>query len=536
MQRVHDDLADVADLEGREGDFFYWGKLRFQVFKGFHERVRGIHLVVAVGTDEQQVSRLLIGHEQLEQFERRDVRPLHVVNKKYERMLRLGEGADKLQKCAVESVLRFGWRQLGGHWLFADDEFQIGQHFDDDRRVGAHRVQKFFFPYRNGGVAFRKQLANQAAECLNARAIRCVAVELVIFSTNKITAPRHHRFVDFLDEFCFANARKARHGEQHRVALRGFVESSEQKLRLPLTPVQFLGNQKTVGHIFFPQRKNLDTARFLPLPGAFFQIGFQSLQTLIARFGRFFEQFQHDFRQNGWHSGAALCRRNGHPRKVCMHEYCSVARWERRRPGEQFVESGAERIKVGAVVNRAVHAPGLFGRDVVQRAFQIAVADNADGFVGQQSSDAEVYQPDILPLCVHQNIVGLDVFVDDVAVVQLGQHIGEPDSYREKHVERQGLFACDLAQSHAAKILHHQSRATGEFVQFEHFDRAFKIELLGDVIFPAQFCHFPGVGKLARADFQNHDLPVSLPHSAADGAAFVRQEGFFYIKIWDNYH
>ena len=39
-----------------------------------------------------------------------------------------------------------------------------------------------------------------------------------------------------------------------------------------------------------------------------------------------------------------------------------------RAPGEHLVERDAERVEIAAGIDRAVHAPGLFGRHVGERA------------------------------------------------------------------------------------------------------------------------------------------------------------------------
>ena len=71
-----------------------------------HQRMRGIDLVVAIGTDQHQMSHVRLGQQILEQIERRRVEPLQIVEEQRQRMFRPGEYADEPPEYQLEAALR----------------------------------------------------------------------------------------------------------------------------------------------------------------------------------------------------------------------------------------------------------------------------------------------------------------------------------------------------------------------------------------------------------------------------------------------
>ena len=85
----------------------------------------GTDLVVPVGPDQQQVPHLRIGHQVLQQFQRRRIQPLQIVEEQRERVLRPGERAEEAPEHHLEAVLRILRRQVRDGRLFPDDELQF---------------------------------------------------------------------------------------------------------------------------------------------------------------------------------------------------------------------------------------------------------------------------------------------------------------------------------------------------------------------------------------------------------------------------
>ena len=97
--------------------------------------MRGADLVVPIGADQQQVPHLRLRDQMLEQFERRRVQPLQIVEEQRQRMLRPGEHAEEPPEHQLETVLRVLRREVGHRRLLADDERELGNQIDHELAV-----------------------------------------------------------------------------------------------------------------------------------------------------------------------------------------------------------------------------------------------------------------------------------------------------------------------------------------------------------------------------------------------------------------
>src|SRR3954451_7466233 len=88
------------------------------------QRMRGIDLVVPVGTDQHQVPQVRAGQQILEQVERRGVEPLQVVEKERKRMFRPGKYTDEAPEHEHETALRQFWLEFHNGWRLTDDQLQ----------------------------------------------------------------------------------------------------------------------------------------------------------------------------------------------------------------------------------------------------------------------------------------------------------------------------------------------------------------------------------------------------------------------------
>ena len=57
---------------------------------------------------------------------------------------------------------------------------------------------------------------------------------------------------------------------------------------------------------------------------------------------------------------------------MAVNKLQGVGVGERRLTRKEFVKSSAQRIEVGAIVNKAVYPPGLLGRNIGQGAGELA--------------------------------------------------------------------------------------------------------------------------------------------------------------------
>ena len=113
--------------------------LAFQAIDRNREWVVGGDLVVAVGTDDQQRSRIGIRENRVQQFERRSIDPLQVVEKDDEWMLGPGKGSDEAAEHVSKPVLRLDGLQRNGRSLFADDELNLRNDGRNDPAIRAKR-------------------------------------------------------------------------------------------------------------------------------------------------------------------------------------------------------------------------------------------------------------------------------------------------------------------------------------------------------------------------------------------------------------
>ncbi len=124
---------------------------------------------------------------------------------------------------------------------------------------------------------------------------------------------------------------------------------------------------------------------------------------------------------------------------------------ERDLAGEHLVEHDAQRVDVGLAVDLV--AERLLGRDVVGGAQHAAVRGQA--LVDEHARDAEVGHLG-RPLGVDQDVLGLDVAVDDAAVVRGAQRAGDLDRVGDRLGDRQAAQAADaLLERLALDVLEH---------------------------------------------------------------------------------
>ncbi len=80
---------------------------------------------------------------------------------------------------------------------------------------------------------------------------------------------------------------------------------------------------------------------------------------------------------------------------VAVHPLHRIGGREGQRAGQHLVERDAERIEVAAGIDRAVHAPGLLGRHVGERAGDDLGRLGRLPLARQARGDAEAGEPDL---------------------------------------------------------------------------------------------------------------------------------------------
>ena len=187
-----------------------------------------------------------------------------------------------------------------------------------------------------------------------------------------------------------------------------------------------------------------------------------------------------------------------------------------RRPGEELVEGDAQRVEVGARVEGPVHAPGLLGRHVGQRALQHPGRRLRGQLALQFRRDPEVDELERVRLGVVEDVGGVDVLVDDAPLVHVPERPRQPraDPQRPAQVARPPLE--EVRQRLAPEVLQHERDPVLGFHQLERLDDPFRARLLRQpVLVPC-----PGdllARGVVRAHALEHDRQgVRLPEGAVD--------------------
>src|SRR5260221_14489227 len=94
-------------------------------------------------------------------------------------MFRPCEYADEPPEHQLEEALRGLRREIGGWWLFTDDELQFGDEVDHEPSVRAQRLQQGVTPARQSGFALAEKRSHQALKSLHQRRIGDIAFVLL---------------------------------------------------------------------------------------------------------------------------------------------------------------------------------------------------------------------------------------------------------------------------------------------------------------------------------------------------------------------
>ncbi len=413
-QQSKRDLRDLSagGLDGLELPHQRMGVSDFVVAIGTHE-----HEVLQIGAGRVRPGRVRPGQQLPQQVERRHVEPLQVVDEQRQGMLRSGKDADKPSKHQLETPLRVLRRQLGHRGLFSNDVLEFRHQVDYEPSIRAESLQEGVAPTAQFGVALAQKRPHEALKSLSESRIRDVTLVLIELARGEQPA-RHQHPVQLIDDGGLADARVARDQHQLRSATSDHaVEGGEQALDLALSPIQLLGHQQPVCAIVSARREGQDASASLPFEETSPEVGFDAGSGLIAFLGGLGQQLHDDrgyccrnFRQ-------PLARRHRLPRDVTVNPLHGIGGGEWQAAREHFIESHAERIQITSRIDGTIHSSGLLGRHIGERP-----CDDLRGLRGlalawQLRCDSEAHQPHLAGLRVHQSVAGLDVLVNETALM-----------------------------------------------------------------------------------------------------------------------
>jgi hypothetical protein len=220
-----------------------------------------------------------------------------------------------------------------------------------------------------------------------------------------------------------------------------------------VAPVEALGQGERPGLIQQPQLEAGDAVALGPGHGLL-QIGQHGLGALVAALGDLGQQLEGDGRQHAGQGGVGAVGRHRGLSQLGVHRRHRVGRREGRAAGEHLVEGGAQRVQIGALIDQPVHAPGLLGGHVRQRAGQ--VGRHADPF--QEGGGAEVDQGQPIARADH-HVGGVHIPVQDPALVHPDQRLGQLHGQGQEDVRGQGPAAQPLLEVQRAGVGQHQRGA-----------------------------------------------------------------------------
>jgi len=147
------------------------------------------------------------------------------------------------------------------------------------------------------------------------------------------------------------------------------------------------------------------------------------------------------------------------PRNMAVHPLHGIGGRKRQSAGEHLVEGDAKGVEVAAGVDRPVHAPGLLGGHVGERAGDGLGRLGRLALAGEARGDAEPGEPHLSARAVHQNIGRLDVLVDEATLVDLVHRRRDAGRKAQEASHVHGGDELPLERL-AARILGHQHSPT----------------------------------------------------------------------------
>ncbi|MGY4421935.1 hypothetical protein ACVWY2_004384 [Bradyrhizobium sp. JR6.1] len=170
--------------------------------------------------------------------------------------------------------------------------------------------------------------------------------------------------------------------------------------------------------VLFAERKMFDSALGFPFGEAALEIALEAGGGLVAILGSLGQKLHDDRRDGTRHVLCSFDRWYRSLRDVAVHPSHGIGRGERENGREHPVKRDAERVQVAAGIDGPVHAAGLLGRHIGQRACDRLRWFELLTLTRQARCEAESGDPDLVGFG-HQKICGLQVLVDQAPPMEL---------------------------------------------------------------------------------------------------------------------
>ena len=464
--------------------FIHLQPFRIGVFEANHVRMVHVDFVVAVGSDDEQVADPGFGEDGFEKVEGSSIRPLDIIQEDDQRMFGRADHLNELAQGVVEAVLVFVGREVFHQRLLPHDFFE-GRNQSGDYPGGfAHGFGNPFFPLLDDGLVFGEQDVGEFVEGLDPGEVRRIALDEIELPGDEEAVLEGDGDIEAVDEARFPNTGIAAHGNEHFLSAGNLIEHFEQGFHFGFPSVEFLGNLEMQGPVGAGQGERSDAAVGFQQALAFGKVVRQSVGRLVAVFGILAEQFLHNLVDRFGQFRVQVPEAVGLSRKVTVDDFEGIFAGKGKGAGEEFEHDHAQRVEVGAVIDGAVHAPGLFGRHIRQGSFQSLCGFHKEGALIEAGRKVEINQKNLFVCRADEHIGRAEVFVDEVFAVHPPQFRGDMAADAQFGAEGGLQAAAPFAQGDAFKIMPHEIlRAVGQQV---FTDMPGIHELPGDFEFVAQ--------------------------------------------------
>ena len=110
---------------------------------------------------------------------------------------------------------------------------------------------------------------------------------------------------------------------------------------------------------------------------------------------------------------------------MTVNDFNVLSGFERHSPGKKFIKCDPQRIKITAIIERAVHPAGLLRRDI-EKIFPVKLgAQSRQIFPGKTAGLAEAGQFDGSQRRINKNIQRVDHFMYNALLVHFFQGAGK---------------------------------------------------------------------------------------------------------------
>ncbi len=139
--------------------------------------------------------------------------------------------------------------------------------------------------------------------------------------------------------------------------------------------------------------------------------------------------------------------------------------------------------------------------------------------------DAQVRELHLAGVGVDEDVLGLDVLVDDVVVVELGERPGDAERQGEEAADRQGPVQ-DMGERDGARVFQDEARLPVEGIQSEGLHHGGRVEAPAKGELPPLALELVGAGAPGAEHLEDDRQALRAPESPVESAALPLMEGF----------